>query len=57
MEVWEGPDNMFPFLAATSKNKNFLCKPNIKLPAYVAFEELWYHRVSTYRGPSHFRLI
>jgi hypothetical protein len=27
-----GPENIFLFLAAKSKNKNFPCKSNIKLP-------------------------
>ena len=30
---------IFLFLAAKSENKNFLCKSNIKLPAYVDFSE------------------
>jgi hypothetical protein len=32
-------ENVFLFLAAKSKNKNFLCKWNIKLSAYVDFRE------------------
>ena len=32
-------ENLFLFLEAKSKNKNFLCKSNIKLPAYADFLE------------------
>jgi hypothetical protein len=37
-----GLENIFLFLAAKSKNKNFLFKSNIELPAYVHFRErMW----------------
>ena len=34
-----GLENIFLFLAVKFKNKNFLCKSDIKLPAYVDFRE------------------
>ena len=34
-----GLENIFLFLAAKSKTKNFLSKSNIKLPAYVDLRE------------------
>jgi hypothetical protein len=40
-----GLENIFLFLAVKSKNKNFLCKSNIKLPAHVDFKERMSHIV------------